>query len=82
MIARHSAILETIVTLAEEIARASPECADKAMKIADLAGEIHVGGLDRTAVQDAIELELADSDMSDVRLASATDAVLKAVRER
>jgi hypothetical protein len=28
MIARHSAILETIVTLAEEIARASPEYAD------------------------------------------------------
>ena len=52
------------------------------MKIADLAGEIHVGSLDRTAIQDAIELELADSDMSDVRLASATDAVLKAVRER
>jgi hypothetical protein len=41
-----------------------------------------VGGLDRSAIQDAVELECADSDLSDLRLAGATDAMLKAVRKR
>ena len=79
---QNSAILETIVNLAEEIARASPDCAHKAVKIVELVGELDARDIDRAAVQDAIEVETADSDLSDVRLASATDAVLKAARER
>ena len=38
MIARHGDILEAIVPLAEGIARASPDCADQATKIAELVG--------------------------------------------
>ena len=79
---QNSAILETIVSLAEEIARTSPECTHKAVKIVELVGELDARDIDRGAVQDAIEVETADSDLSDVRLASATDAVLKAARER
>jgi hypothetical protein len=79
---QNSAILETIVNLAEEIARTSPDCAHKAVKIVELVGELDARDIDRAAVQDAIEVETADSDLSDVRLASATDAVLKAARER
>jgi hypothetical protein len=79
---RNSAILDTIVTLAEEIARASPDCAEKAVKIVELVGELSAADLDRAAIRDAIEVETADSDLSDVRLSSATDAVLKAARER
>jgi hypothetical protein len=79
---QNSAILETIVNLAEEIARTSPDCAHKAVKIVELVGELDARDIDRAAVQDAIEVETADSDLSDVRLASATDAVLRAARER
>jgi hypothetical protein len=79
---QNSAILETIVNLAEEIARTSPDCAHKAVKIVELVGELNARDIDRAAVQDAIEVETADSDLSDVRLASTTDAVLKAARER
>ena len=79
---QNSAILETIVNLAEEIARTSPDCAHKAVKIVELVGELNARDIDRAAVQDAIEVETADSDLSDVRLASATDAVLRAARER
>ena len=79
---QNSSILDTIVTLAEEIARANPECAQKAVKIVELVGELNAADLDRSAIRDAIEVETADSDLSDVRLSSATDAVLKAARER
>ncbi len=78
---QNSALLETIVSLAEEIARASPDCADKAVKIVELVGELDAKALDRGAMEDALAVETADSDLSDVRLRSTADAVLRAARE-
>lgn len=78
---QNAALLETIVSLAEEIARTSPTCADKAVKIVELVGELDARDLDRAAIQDALAAETADSDLSDLRLRSTTDAVVKAARE-
>ncbi len=78
---QNSAILDTIVSLAEEIARTSPDCADKAVKIVELVGELDTHDLDRTAMEDALAAETADTDLSDARLRSTADAVLKAARE-
>jgi hypothetical protein len=73
------ALAECIVTLAEEIARASPDCADKAMRIIGLVGEMKLEP-DRAAIQDAIEMRSADSDMSESQLHLTTSAVLSAVK--
>jgi hypothetical protein len=78
---QNSAILETIVGLAEEIARTNPDCAHKAVKIVELVGELDARDLDRTAMEDALAAETADTDLSDLRLRSTADAVLKAARE-
>jgi hypothetical protein len=48
-----SSVADTIVDLATAIARATPECADKAMQIADLAREFERLP-DRGAVQDPV----------------------------
>lgn len=69
---------DTIVDLASDIARASPDCAEKAMQIADLAREFHRMP-DRAAVQDALELNLVDTEISDPRIQTATSAVIEAV---
>ena len=78
---QNSAILDTIVSLAEEIARTSPDCAHKAVKIVELVGELDARDLDRTAMEDALAAETADTDLSDARLRSTAAAVLKAARE-
>jgi hypothetical protein len=78
---QNNALLETIVSLAEEIARTSPECANKAVKIVELVGELDARSLDRAAMEDALTVETADSDISDLRLRATTEAVLKAARE-
>ncbi len=78
---QNNALLETIVSLAEEIARTSPECAHKAVKIVELVGELDARIPDRAAMEDALEAETADSDLSDARLRATTDAVLRAARE-
>ena len=71
-------VSDTIVELAEQIARGSPECAEKAMQIADLAREFHRAP-DWTAVQDAIEVSLLDTDLSVPRIQATTTAVVSAV---
>jgi hypothetical protein len=73
-----SGVEEAIVMLAEEIARAAPECADKAMQIVDLvqAGDLRP---DRDMVQTAIESNLADGDVSESQLQSTTSAVIRAI---
>ncbi len=77
--AQHQAAFDTIVMLAEQIARTAPECADQAMQIVKLVQELGPGP-DRSLVQDALAVETADSDMSDARVQTATDAVMRAVR--
>lgn len=75
---KRQTILDAIIALAEEIARASPDCADRAMRIAALAGELETGP-DATSVEDAIVAETADSDLSDSQVRTTTRAVVDAL---
>lgn len=77
--ARHQAVLDTVVMLADQIARTAPECADQAMQIVKLLNELGPAA-DRTLIQDALDMETADTDLSDARVQSTTDAVMRAVR--
>ena len=74
-------LLDTIARLAEEIARASPECADKARQIATLAAEVNGSRIDHSLIRDAIEAETSDSDLSDTQVGRTAEAVARAVRD-
>ena len=65
--------------LADQIARTSPESADQAMQIVKLVHELG-SEPDRALVKDTIEVETADTDLSDARIETTADAVMKAVR--
>jgi hypothetical protein len=73
-------LVETIVRLAEEIGRTAPECAPKAMQIAELARELD-SSPDQAAVQDALDAQTLDDDLSDVNTQSAASAVVRALKE-
>jgi hypothetical protein len=75
----HQSVLDTVVMLADQIARAAPECADAAMQIVKLVQEL-APSPDRDLIKDAIEAEMADTDLSDASLQTTTDAVVRAVR--
>jgi hypothetical protein len=70
--------LDTIAGLAEEIARTNPDCADKALNIIRLLGDIG-GKPDKASIEDAIEAEAA-GDLSDTTVRNATNAVIKTMR--
>jgi hypothetical protein len=72
-------VLDTVVMLAEQIARTSPESAEPAMQIVRLVHEL-AAKPDRAEIKDAIEVETADTDLSDARVQMTTDAVMRAVR--
>ncbi len=76
------AILGTIVELAMGIGRQCPDCADAASQIASLAGELRAGPIDRGAVQDVLEAEMGDGDLSDVRVRSTAEAVVRAAQDK
>jgi hypothetical protein len=77
--ARHQDVLDTVAMLADQIARTAPECADQAMQIVKLVQEL--GPLpDRALIQDALSVETADTDVSDARLQTTTEAVMRAVK--
>jgi hypothetical protein len=76
------AILGTIVDLAMGIGRQCPDCADAASQIASLAGELRAGPIDRGAVQDVLEAEMGDGDLSDVRVRSTAEAVVRAAQDK
>ncbi len=76
---QRQAVLDTIVALADQIARTSPECADQAMQIVKLVHELGAEA-DRTLIKDTIDVETADTDVSDARVQTTADAVMKAVR--
>ena len=76
---QHQAVLDTVVMLADQIARTSPECADPAMQIVKLVQEL-APTPDRDLIKDTIDMETADADVSDARVQAATDAVMRAVR--
>jgi hypothetical protein len=73
-------MLETIGELALQIARSCPDCADPAMRIADLAHQVSGGSLDRGAIRDAVEATTLDSDISDTQVDATVDAVAKISR--
>ncbi len=80
MAVERSSGLQTIATLAEEIARSSPEAAHKAMQIAELARELDAAP-DQATVQDALDAQMLDNDLSDVNTQNAASAVVRALKE-
>jgi hypothetical protein len=72
-------LLSTVESLAVEIARAAPDCAEKAMQIVRLVRDLNIEP-DRLSIQDAIESKLLDSEMSEPQLQATTSAVISAVR--
>jgi hypothetical protein len=76
---QQQSLLDTIVMLAEQIARSSPESADQAMQIAKLVQELEPAP-DRSLIKDAIDAETADIDLSDARVQTTAEAVMRAVR--
>jgi hypothetical protein len=72
-------VLDTVVMLADQIARTSPECAEPAMQIVKLVNELGPEP-DRTLIKDTIDLETADTDLSDARVQTTAEAVMRAVR--
>jgi hypothetical protein len=77
--AQHQDVLDTVASLADQIARTAPECADQAMQIVKLVQELSPMP-DRSLIQDALTVETADSDVSDARVQTTTEAVMRAVR--
>ena len=73
------ATIDAIAGLAEEIARASPECADKAMQILDLVKGLERGP-DLAAIEDAIDAG-TDGGLSDTEVRSASREVARTMRE-
>jgi hypothetical protein len=76
---QHQAVLDTVIMLADQIARTAPECADQAMQIVKLVSELEPAA-DRMTVKDALDLETADTDISNARVQSTADAVMRAVK--
>ena len=80
MVVERSSGLQTIAALAEEIARSSPEAANKAMQIAELARELD-DAPDAGTIRDVLEAETADGDdMSDTRARTAATEIADALK--
>ncbi|HEX5867744.1 MAG TPA: hypothetical protein VFY72_08565 [Beijerinckiaceae bacterium] len=74
-------MLDTVAMLADQIARAAPECADQAMQIVKLVQELNPMP-DRALIEDTLSVETADTDVSEARVQATTDAVMQAVKIR
>jgi hypothetical protein len=72
-------VIETVVALAEDIARSAPECATKAMQIIDLMQDLDAAP-DREMIEDAIETSLNDGELSDPQVRTMTSAIVNAVK--
>ena len=79
--AHHQAVLDTVAMLADQIARAAPECADQAVQIVKLVQELNPMP-DRALIEDTLSVETADTDVSEARVQATTDAVMQAVKIR
>jgi hypothetical protein len=80
MAVERSSGLETIAALAEEIARSSPESANKAMQIAELARELD-DNADVGTIRDVLEAETVDGDeLSDTRARTAAIEIADALK--
>ncbi|HEX8166421.1 MAG TPA: hypothetical protein VF601_11615 [Beijerinckiaceae bacterium] len=73
------ATIDAIAGLAEEIARANPECADKALQILDLVRALERSP-DLAAIEDAIDAG-TDGGLTDTEVRSASREVARTMRE-
>jgi hypothetical protein len=71
--------VSTIIALAQEIAQVAPDCADRALKIIEFAREL-ADQPDRAMVEDAIESQLIDGELSEPQLQSVTSAIVGSIR--
>ncbi len=78
--ARRQESLDAILALADEIARLAPDCADRAMRIAEFARDLG-SEPDAATVEDAIVAETADSDLSDTQVRTTARSVVDAMRK-
>jgi hypothetical protein len=65
-----------IIAVAEEISRVAPDCAERALKIVELARELEGVQPDRSSIQDAIESQMIDDEVSETKVRNVTSAVL------
>jgi len=72
--------IDTIVQLAEEIGRAAPECAGKAMQIVELARTLQ-SEPDQATIQDALDSQVFTNELSDVGTQNAAREVVRALKE-
>lgn len=82
MLASHQrqAAIELASSLAEEIAMAAPECALKAMQIVTILQDLNARP-DQGTVQDIIEAETVDSDLSETSVRLTATAVVRALSD-
>lgn len=73
-------ILDAIVALAEEIGRTSPEAAPQAMQIIDLVRTIEAEP-DQNTIQDVLDAEVGEDQLSDVSSRRAAAAVVRAIND-
>jgi hypothetical protein len=73
-------VFDTIVQLADDIARTSPESADKATRIVGLLRELNPQTVDPATIADAIDAQSAP-DLSDSGVSNAASAVLNTLRD-
>jgi hypothetical protein len=73
-------ILDAIVALAEEIGRTSPEAAPQAMQIVDLVRTIEAEP-DQNTIQDVLDAEVGEDQLSDVSSRRAAAAVVRAIKD-
>ncbi len=72
--------IDAIVQLAEEIGRAAPECAGKAMHIVELARTLQ-DAPDQATIQDALDSQAFTNELSDMGSQNAARAVARALKE-
>jgi hypothetical protein len=78
-LASPAAHVATIIALAEKIAQVAPNCAHPALRIIEFARELGEQP-DRATIEDAIESQLIDSELSEPQLQTITSAVVGSVR--
>ena len=71
------ALIDTISDLALDLAQHCPDCADKAVRLASLVRQLRTSPLERGAIKDALDSEALGTDMSDLQVRSAAEAVAR-----
>lgn len=83
MLASHQqqAAIELAQSLAQDIARAAPDCASKAMQISAILQDLSVI-FDHGFVQDVIDVETLDTELSETKVRVTAAAVVGALANR